>query len=179
MGDSSNVTTSKISLLDKVLLVGATPNVALRDYETYSAYMCKGGRYAQPSNYLAFYHSGKIDRRVPKILGYIKRVVLNDYTHGDQTPYIIMAGADIDELNALFFKLIEKMKAHDDPRLEDSLKIIFLSDEDDKRTQLLNKEIVNDKLSKSGKVTRFVQSQRYVSLARLRTAHSTSELEQV
>jgi hypothetical protein len=177
MNDSNKKSAREISLIDKVLLVAASRVIALRDYKNYSAHLSAGDRYSQPSSYVSFYHSGVIDRRVPKILGYVKRIDLREYKKGEPPPYIIMVGAGIEELNKRFFNLIEKMKANDDPRLEDSIKIIFLSSEEDERTVLLDREIPNDKLSKSGKTTRFVQSQRYVSLAQLKTAQSTSELE--
>jgi hypothetical protein len=126
---------------------------------------------------MAFYHNGIIDRRIPNILGYINNVVLSKYRLGDPAPCMVMVGTDSEELNYRFFNLIGSMRSNSDFRLQHSIRIIFLSSEQDKRTQFLGREIPNDKLSKSNKVIRFVQSQKYVSLSRLRTAQSTSELE--
>lgn len=161
---------------DKVLLVGA--NMAIKDYEKYAAHFSPANRLSQPSHHMAFYYKGKIDKRVPRILGIIWRIIPIDYIDGDTFPSIIKVTGEELELRRRFSELIEKMKSNYHPLFEERIKIILLTSDNDERTIHLASEILNDKLSKAGKIIRFVQSQRYVSLKKLKTARRTSELEE-
>lgn len=160
---------------DQVLLVGATNGI--KDYEQCAAYICKADRFSKSARYMAFYHGRKIDKRVPQILGYINRVILANYSSESQPPEIHNVLGQKSELACKFLELAKKLTAANDPRARVRQKIIFLTGETDPRTTLLADDIPNDKVSKSGKVTRFVQSQRYLSFEKLKTATSTSELE--
>jgi hypothetical protein len=56
-------------------------------------------------------------------------------------------------------------------------KVVFLSSPDSPETIRLPQPVVNDYVDKKGAVTAFVQNQRYVSLAKLRSGpKKTSEL---
>jgi hypothetical protein len=160
---------------DKVLLVGAT--IGINDYEKYSVFICPANRFSQPAHYMAFYHRGRIDRRVPLILGIMNRATLSKYLNGPHIAPISKVTGESAELQARLQELVENMNSNKDWRIDEPQKIFFLTKEADDRTIYLPNDIPNDKLSKSGKVTRFVQSQRYLSLAKLKLSNSTSDLE--
>lgn len=166
---------SDLNIEDKVLLVGAT--IGIKDYERYSVYICPANRFSQPAHYMAFYYQGKIDRRVPLILGIMNRVTLRDYLNGPTIAPISAVTGESAELQRRLFELAKSMRSHDDPRIDDRQKVFLLTEENDKRTVRLDSDVRNDKLSKNGKAIRFVQSQRYVSLIKLKSAKSTSDLE--
>ncbi len=161
---------------DSVLLVGASK--AIHDYEEYAAYICPANRFSRPSTRMAFYYQSKVDKRVPLILGYVPSVLGSLQLEREASLSIIPIRGSADELLKRMLDLFRKMKDKSDPRLLKKHKFVLLSEESDHRTILLPNEIRNDKLSKSRKPIRFVQSQRYVSLKTLRSSERTTQLEE-
>ena len=136
----------------------------------------KANKYYRPSGYMAFYSNYRIRKIVPKILGYINSVNLDDKTF------------ELEELKKVDANISQENLAN---RLKDILnkeinewawgvnKVFLLSKEEDKATTItLKNEIKNDKLDKNGELTPFTQGQsRYVSLEKLQEAKKTSDLE--
>jgi hypothetical protein len=158
---------------DRVLLIPARN--AIEEYKLYGAYFCQPNRSFKPSYYLAFYHSNRIDRKIPTILGYIESIRLGS-DEVDPADFKEVSG-DKGLLTQKFHQLEKKLKEDNHIRLQDDYKIMMLSSMNDPETVNLDNDIPNDKLSSSGKPTAFVQNQRYVSLEKLTEAKHTTDLE--
>lgn len=144
---------------EDVLIVAA--KTALREFFEHSAYICQPNRSFRPVNYLGFYSEGKINQNIPKILGQVEDVMLTK--EGIQNTNL-----DKDTQNRLF-KLIESLERVDERgRLGSNHKVFFLSSKDSKETLKLNNDIINDTTSIKGDIIAFTQSQRYVSLSKLK-----------
>ena len=156
---------------DEVLVVPAGRHAA-DDYYQYSAYICQPNRPFRDVPYIAFYHTGKILRHVPTIRGNVKGVNLG-----------LEGVAELEQRN-LSSSLLESATRLLQRLLDDNRKgrrevqFVFLSGPDDPATIDLRGEVMNDKRDKHGRPTAFVQSQRYVSLRRLRAARTTADLEE-
>lgn len=133
--------------------------IAWSEYQDTHAYVCQAGRVFQPVKYLAFYSSGQIQPVVPRILEIYDSVEFRRGYHKERLGQIVNA-------------LIESRQREEGERY----KVILLSPPDDPKTQRLAAPIINDLTSDSGRITAFTQNQRYVSLARLKTVQTTSEL---
>jgi hypothetical protein len=123
---------------------------------------------------LAFYTDGKILNRVPLIKGMVDSVSLSE------------SGFKDIERSELDSERMEEAKALLQAILRDRsswkgrgshIKLVLLSGSNDDDTVRLPREIVNNKKDHRGRPTAFTQSQRYVSLAKLRVATVTSDLE--
>ncbi|BBC25118.1 hypothetical protein [Pseudanabaena sp. ABRG5-3] len=144
---------------DSVLVVAARG--AIKEYRDFSVYLCQPNRTFRSVPYIAFYHRGKIDRHIAKILEKpIEEVVLNQEGIESVTDLTY-------ETKQKLFKLIEKMEEKSSPRFKDNLpyKVFFLSEPNDQtKTIILDHDIKNDLVNESGQSFPFTYGQRYVSL---------------
>jgi len=132
---------------------------AWEEYQVHDAYVCKVGRTFRKVQYMAFYSAKQICTLVPAILKFCPAVIL------EQGRYSGELGEVVDK----------SIGVHD--RMEgETYQVVLLSKPDDPRTQKLNHPIPNDSKSRSGRITAFTQKQRYVSLASLKRAKTTSDL---
>jgi len=142
---------------DEVLVVAA--GRAWGEYKKLDAYICQPERSFQPTERLAFYTNKAIKNRVPKILGRIENVRL-DEDGIDQWKEVneVEDGAEIaTKLDALVRKLKESKAEDTGPdQYGESHKVLFLSPPEDEDTEALDQEIVHEGSSA------FVQKQRYV-----------------
>lgn len=143
---------------DDVVIVAARR--AWPEYEDFHAYVCQPNRSFQQVTRIGFYSKGFIHRMVPKIIA----------THDEVE---MRKGMHLGPLGALVDHLVETGKRPEGS----SLKVVFLSPPDSGDTEKLDAPIPNDKKSKTGKPTAFTMGQRYVSLERLKTAKTTSDLD--
>lgn len=146
--------------LKEVVVVAARH--AWPEYKKYSAYVCQQGRTFQQIQRIAFYSHGVIHELVPQVLSRKDDVVFSKRVNRGQLD-----------------NLVCRMLA-DSTRDEGKLYQVFLlSSPEDNRTEQLEKQIVNNLESKSGRPQAFTQGQRYASLESLRNARRTSELVDV
>jgi hypothetical protein len=157
---------------DSVLVVPA--RTAVLEYAAFAAYICQPNRAFRPVDYIAFYHSGKIDRHIAKVL---EKPI-------EETTLTEEGIINIPDLSAktkqMFQELIIKMNADNSPKYKDlnfPYKVFFLSASDSPDTIVLNADIKNDLRNQAGNRFAFVQGQRYISLAAFkRQPRTTSEL---
>jgi hypothetical protein len=142
---------------DDVVVVPARR--AWPEYNDIHAYVCQAERWFQPVKYLAFYYSGQIQQLVPKILETYDSVEFK-------------LGCEKGQMGKVIDSLIQSQQREEGERY----KVILLSAPDDPQTQKLNAPVGNDMVSYSGRNTAFTQNQRYVSLNRLKSVQTTSEL---
>lgn len=149
---------------DRVLVVAAQKKLALAEYLNHSVYICQPNRSFQSSSYMAFYVEGKIYHKVPKILEAIESISKEE----------IPIRTDLSETTRKrLLVLIENLEQEQSERLNERLKIVFLSSPDSHDTLTLPHAIEND-FAPNGKKLAFVQGQRYISLTRLRKAPQTT-----
>lgn len=153
---------------EDILIVAA--KTALNEFFEHSAYICQPNRSFRPVNYLGFYSEGKINQNIPKVLGQVEDVMLS--REGIQNNNL-----DKSTQNRLF-KLIESLERVDERgRLGSNHKVFFLSSKDSEDTLKLNNDIMNDTTSVNGDNIAFTQSQRYISLSKLKkNPKKTSEI---
>jgi hypothetical protein len=144
---------------------------AIKDYESYAAYLCQPNRAFQNVEYLGFYRNGAIDNRIAKIL-------LPPINEVELTEDGIQVLKDLDSAVRLCLKnLIERLKADNSPRYGEIMKVFFLSASNAPETIKLNHDIQNDLRNEAGRPYPFTQGQRYVSLANLnKHPQTTTEL---
>jgi len=154
---------------DSVLVVPARG--AIHEYESLAVYRCQPNRTFRPVPYIAFYHGRKIDKRIAKVLGKpIENVMLSE-EGVENDPNLSL------ETKQKLQELVQKMRAKNNPNLNEFYKIFFLSSSDSKDTKVLKEDIKNDLKNEAGTPFPFVYGQRYVSLAALmRNPKTTSEL---
>ncbi|NLX23057.1 MAG: hypothetical protein GXY55_15505 [Phycisphaerae bacterium] len=128
-------------------------------YTDFHVYVCQPRRPFQPVTRISFYCDGQIQPLVPTILEVHEEIMLtkdaNDGEVRDRVNALLRAG-----------KVSEGQSA----------KIMLLSAPDDPRTVRLPQPIPNDLESSGGRGIAFTQNQRYVALADLKTARTTSGL---
>lgn len=129
------------------------------EYQGIHAYLCQVGRVFRSVEYMAFYTAKVIYPLVPMILDIHDKIVL------ERGRYAGILGHAV----ASFIGLQDRKEG-------EMYKIVLLSSPDDPRTQVLTAPLPNDLKSRSGRVTAFTQNQRYVSLASLKRAKTTSDL---
>jgi hypothetical protein len=155
---------------DRVLVVPARR--AWPEYEETGLYFCQPYRSFRPSDHMAFYAEGAIQRKIPQIYDAIESVELSE--NGVET-------VDNSDLQDRLKDAIEKLPVvnAEPERLGREQKVIFLGKSDDERTLTLSNPVENDKTAKdSDRGVAFVQNQRYVSLSDLRENPTrTTELE--
>lgn len=157
---------------DAVLIVPARS--AIEDYQNFSVYVCQPKRSFQRVEYIGFYHSGVIDKRIAKILHEsVEEIELTK--EGINNP-----------LDTTQFSLEVKQKLHDlveklegagsaGHRLGGTFKVFFLSPPlGSSDTIHLSQDIKNDLKSQSGRPTAFVQGHRYVPLSSLQKNPATT-----
>jgi hypothetical protein len=157
---------------DSVLVVPA--RTAVLEYKAFAAYMCQPNRAFRPVSYIAFYHNGKINRHIAKVL---EKPI-------EETTLTEEGIANIPNLPAktkqMFQELVIKMNADNTPKYKDlnlPHKVFFLSASDSPDTIVLDGDITNDLTNLAGNRYAFVQGQRYVSLAAFKNQpKTTSEL---
>ena len=142
---------------EDVLIVPA--RLAWPMYEQFHAYVCQARRSFRPVKRIAFYCDGQIPPLVPAILEVHEEVIFTHDAHRGAVGVLVNA-------------LLDAGKA----REAQANKIMLLSPPEDARTIRLDNPIVNNLESQSGGGTAFTQNQRYVSLERLKSARTTSEL---
>lgn len=154
------------AMLDKENLIGTQKNIlviparnAWPEYREFNAYVCQVNRSFKQVEYLAFYSQNMIHELVPKIIGTWDSVEMTRDLHKDK-------------LGELVDYLLEKRLRQENK----TYKILLLSSPDDSETVRLDKPVINNLLAKSGGPTAFTQNQRYVELAKLKTASNTSDL---
>ncbi len=164
---------------DSVLIIPARQ--AIYDYIEYSAYLCQPNRSFQNVEYLGFYHSGAIDRRIAKLLAPpIESVLLTE--EGVQNLIDINDQNKINKGNKIISEesimMLQDLVTKLEPlRYNDTMKVFFLSSPDAPETIQLKQDIQNDLKSYSGRPSAFTMGQRYVSLASLKkNPKTTTEL---
>lgn len=145
---------------DEVLVVAAL--WALDEYRDTSAYVCQPNRTFRDVTRLAFYTVGAIAPFVPRIVETFDSVEFRRGLHGGR-------------LGSLVDALVNRSLRQEGR----DYKVLLLTAPDDPETIRLDAPVANDLTSETGRVIAFTQGQRYVSLARLKTARSTSELVDV
>lgn len=157
---------------NKVLVVPAS--IAYQQYQDYKVYVCQPNRSFQPSTYMAFYSKNTLYKEVPKILATIEAF---DLINGDiEDAHIEVRNgfteSEIKQRLTDFTKIVRERNW----KLTPENKITFLSRSEEEGTYI-HRDIVNDKLSSSGRRTAFVQGQRYIDLEKLKRANTTTDLE--
>ncbi len=132
------------------------------EYEKHHAYICQSRRAFRAVRRIAFYSLGQVYPAVPLILDTHDEVVF------ERGRYKGRLGETVDRLLG--------DSPHSKKEVGHSYKVFLLSAPDDPQTLRLDKPIINDLQSKTGQPTAFTMGQRYVSLERLKTARTTSEL---
>lgn len=129
------------------------------EYQQVHAYICQPERSFQSVDYLGFYSEGKIHPLVARVLDVHERIVLE-------------SGRNEGALAELVNKILTlKLR---EPLTE--AKLLLLSPPDAPETIRLGEPVENDLRSSSGRKIAFTQGQRYVSLANLKMATTTTEL---
>lgn len=163
---------------NKALIVPAKD--AWDEYLNYSAYFCQANRFFQRANYLGFYKDGQIKKKIPKILGYINSLDLqNEDIQNIDDKRIILTGVNGTNHDDFKRKLLG-LKENNINQLErwaGFLKFVLLTDANHTSTITLENEIINDKKSSTGKNTAFVQKQTYISTEEINNVNYTSELK--
>lgn len=148
-----------VEVNDKNVVVVPAKN-AWPIYNLCYAYVCQDGRtFRETTERFAFYCNQEIKQPIPKILEMHEHVKL-------------ALGANTGKLDALVRKLLNSGHSFDPFGT-----VYFLTPADSPETVNLGRPIPNDKKSKHGGTTAFVQAQRYVSLQSLKEAKRTSDLE--
>lgn len=130
------------------------------EYQATAAYICQAARSFQQVQRMGFYTAGQIFSLIPKIDDVYDNVEMISGQHEGRL------GQLVDQL--VKAKLRQEGAVHN---------VFLLSPPDSPETVKLEKEIRNDKKSKSGKNAAFTMGQRYVSLDALKGATTTSDLE--
>lgn len=129
------------------------------EYQELHAYVCQPGRTFQPVERIAFYFDGCIQRSVPKILEVHDRVLFEREVHDGHLKHVVETLLDSQSQDR-----------------ESEQKVFLLTAPDEPETVTLQRPIVNDLVSESGRTAAFTMNQRYVSLEKLQSAKTTSEL---
>jgi hypothetical protein len=149
--------------------------VAWDTYQKYHVWVCQAERVLGQAKYLAFYAQGDIQPVVPQILARHENVVF------ERDKYKGILGDTINKLLDLASKEVGDENWEDDGIQKfaagDVLQVVLLTPPDDPRTVKLAQPIKNDKKAKSGANTAFTMRQRYVSLAMLKQAKTTNDVE--
>ncbi len=149
----------------RVLVVGAREGWPM--YKEFGLYWClpsKPMREFQPGDYMAFYAEQAIQPLVPRINGVL------------QSANLSQDAEDIHE--KILLEQIRRKLVNRRDHFQRDLKYMLLSSPEESETvRLPHGPIMNDKQSESGKRVAFVQGARYVTLASLKEARSTSELK--
>lgn len=157
---------------DKNVVVIAAP-VGWYTYKTYHCYVGPANRPLR-AKYLAFYGKGEIQELVPEILDFQDEVVFRRGLPGE-------IGKLVDQLLEKAARDPDATKWHEGDTqtfaLGEIAKVVLLTAPDDPRTVKLAQPVKNDKKSRSGKNVAFTQWQTYVTLAKLKQAKTTSQLE--
>jgi hypothetical protein len=146
-----------LSAADEVLVVPA--RLALTEYRELSAYVCQPNRAFRQVERMAFYTLGEIAPFVPKI------AEIHDAVE-------FRRGAHPGRLGNIVDDLIDRSRREEGRYY----KVMLLTPEDDGETIRLSAPIANDRTSDAGRHVAFTQGHCYVSLSRLKTARTTSEL---
>jgi hypothetical protein len=143
----------------RVVVVPA--KIALDEYLKYSVYFCQPHRSFQPSVRMAFYTHNKIDRHIPKILGYVEDIARDE----------IESRSDLSEYERTLLRVLRSKLDHarSEKWRKTSDDVYFLTPPDSSETLLLPQDIENDATARSSptKKVAFTQNQRYLSLALL------------
>lgn len=147
-----------LTAMDEVLVVAAT--LALDEYHQTSAYVCQPNRPFRDVERIAFYRFGEIAPFVPRIVEKHEAVEFR-------------RGAYEGRLGAVVHALLDRGARQEGSQY----KVLLLTPPDHADTIRLDAPIVNDRTSQeTGRPIAFTQGQRYVSLARLRSARETTQL---
>jgi len=166
------------------------------DYNNLQGYFCQPDRSFKRVAHIGFYHHNKIEPVFPRVLGVIDNIVLDQYSEEELEKYLEKPKKESEEEN--LFEYIDSMR-EDEKKLREELvdrlkllkgddrffhkhrnhKIFILSEPNDERTIKRDSCIKNDKLSRNGTRTAFVQMQRYLWVHGLRdkSVQKTSQLE--
>lgn len=142
-----------------VLIVPARIAWPMYHEKGFHAYACQPKRPFRAVSWIGFYFNGAIQPLIPRILDTYEEVV------HEKDRYQGALGRHVDR--AVDEGLAPQGQLN---------KIMILSAPDDPQTVKLPRAVQNDLVSSSGRAVAFTQGQRYVSLDRLRTARTTSEL---
>lgn len=139
------------------------------EYQEASVYVCQPGRsFREGVTYWAFYSDGGIQRLVPKVLGDVHRSVL--FTEEEAGSRERSGDVEVAEAIRILLRLNTRSEG-------DVLDLRILSRPDSPETIKLDRSVMNDSHSPTGRRTAWVQGQRYVSSAVLKTSPtSTSQL---
>ncbi|MBA3485533.1 MAG: hypothetical protein H0T51_27380 [Pirellulales bacterium] len=128
-------------------------------YLSLNAYCCQANRTFQQVERIAFYTRGIIQPSIPKILDVYPDVLIEQ-------------GANSGRLGDFVNKLLTELPEFEGERN----KIFLLSGPDSSETVTLQGAVPNDLVASTGRPTAYTQGQRYVSLEKLQTAKTTSDL---
>lgn len=157
--------------LDGLLTADDTVIVAARaawpEYKSFAAYVCQPNRaFREGLTHFGFYADGAIQPLIARLRDYRPSVVFT----GEEAQRLRGEGAG--EVGNLIETLLEKkLRSHGE-----TYGVVLLSGPDDPATVVLDKPIVNDIKSASGRTWAWTLGQRYTSLQRLRSACFTSDL---
>jgi hypothetical protein len=151
---------------DAVLIVAARS--AIEDYRNFSVYVCQPNRSFQRVEYIGFYHSGAIDKR-------IARIVSEPVEEIDLYEEAIEATNDLTPaVKQSLLQLVQQLKSRQSFRYGGKYKVFFLSSPDSSDTINLAQNIKNDLKNTAGRTYAFTQGQRYVPLSALRKNPATT-----
>ena len=154
---------------DDVVIVAA--RVAYGEYLEYSAYICQAERaFKAGLTHMGFYVRGAIQVHVP----HIHRV--EDHVSFTDEEAAARKGSQPED--ELIGQIIERTLAANTREPGQQYQIFLLSGPEDADTVQLTQAITNDTVSAKGRITAWVQGQRYTSLAKLTApgVHLTSDL---
>jgi hypothetical protein len=147
-------------------LLGSEKNVvvvaarrAWEEYLSLGAYVCQANRAFQPVEYLAFYKSGQICPRIPRIVEVVD-------------PVELVSGKYDGRLATVVEEVLRRQIRAEGA----SQKVFLLSGPEEPTTKQLDRPLKNTLQSASGQPTAFTQSQRYVRLDDLLKATTTADL---
>ena len=153
-----------------VLIVPA--RTAIHDYENFSVYVCQPNRSFRRVEYIGFYHSGLIDRRIAKILCEpVEEVELTKEGLENLTTPVSA------EVKQKLIDLVDKLESDvvGNHRLGGLFKVFFLSPPVPLSDTIeLTQDVKNDLKNEVGRPYPFTQSQRYVPLSALKKNPATT-----
>ncbi len=144
---------------ERVVVVPA--RIALDEYLKYSVYFCQPSRSFRPSAHMAFYTQNKIDRHIPKIIGYVEAITRDE----------IESRSDLSEQQRAQLRILRSKLDHarSERWRKDRDDVYFLTPPGSPDTLILPQDVENDLTSRVSPMKRiaFTQNQRYLSLALL------------
>jgi len=159
----------------------------LNEFHTgYSGYICQPNRNFQPAKYLAFYEGGVVHKIIPKVIYSIDEIIINQdgiKNKFDDTDFGNNFSAGRETLKNILNSLLEKiinLNENAEARswwVDESLKLMLLSDRESELTIHLQNDITNNLKSNTGRTIPLTYGQpRYFEFDELQNAQTTLDL---